>query len=168
MVLGPAGRKRDLTLGGGRGFPAAPAPQQGESAVRRSSPSFTPVALASLTAGPVFFVSTALAATYLQLPRPVIVDPAAIVALIVMLVPLILVGFFLSIMPNLIGSSLLLVVGAAIPAARARPVWIATGALSGAAIAGLTDMLAEPAYAFGLILTSASCAAICRLSACWD
>lgn len=126
------------------------------------------VGLASLAAGPIFVVSTGLAATYLQLPRAMALDPHQIAPTILVFIPAIVVGFILSIIPNLIGSRLLLFTGQAIPATRARPFWIGIGALLGAAIAGSTGAFAEPAYAFGLILTAACCAAICRLSAYWD
>jgi hypothetical protein len=126
------------------------------------------IGLASLAAGPIFLVSTALAWAWLQLPRPIVVDPAVAVPAIMFFVPSIIVGFILSIIPNLIGSRLLLFTGGAIPAARARPVWVGAGALFGAAIAVETGAFSEPPVAVGLILTSACCAAICRLSVFWE
>lgn len=138
--------------------------------MRRKSASNGSVALASLAAGPIFLVSTALAVLYLRLPHPITADvgPRDIALIVLSFIPAIFFGFLLSIIPNLIGSRLLLGAGGAIPATRARPIWIGAGALFGAAIAAETGTFAEPAYAFGLIFTSASCAAICRLSASWD
>ncbi len=136
--------------------------------MRRSSPFYGSIALASLAAGPIFLVSTGLASAYLQLPRPVSVDPAQVAPLILLFIPAIIIGFVLSFIPNLIGSSLLRFTGGAFPTARARPVWIGAGALAGTAIAWSIGAFAGPAYAFGLIFTSAGCAAICRLSAYWD
>lgn len=135
--------------------------------MRRSSSS---PALASLSAGPVFLVSTALAAVYLQLPRPV---PVAlgfgeIVLIVLAFIPAILFGLALSLLPIMLGSRLLLSAGEAFPAARARLVWIGTGALAGVALAWSMTGFAAPALDFGLISTSACCAGICRLSACWD
>ena len=129
-----------------------------------------PVALASLAAGPIFVVSTALAALYLQLPRPedVTVGPAQIVWLILVPIPVVLVGFVLSIIPNMIGTAFLLLAGFEFPAARTRAAWIGTGLLFGTAIAWETTGFDEPAAAFGLLSTSACCAAICRHSACPD
>ena len=132
---------------------------------RTSSPS---IALASLAAGPIFLISTAAAALYLQLPRPVVVDPWEAAQFALMAIPAAMVGFLLSGLPNLIGSRLLVRAGTFYPWARAPLAWSATGALLGGALAGLTGAFAEPAYAFGLIVTSACCAAICRLSVCWD
>lgn len=126
------------------------------------------VGLASLAAGPIFIVSTGLAAAYLQLPHAIIVDPHQIVPILLFFLPALIVGWLLSVIPNLIGSRLLHFTGGAIPATRARLVWTGAGALIGAAIAGSFGAFAEPAYAFGLIVTSACCAAICRLSAYWD
>jgi hypothetical protein len=136
--------------------------------VRRSAPIHGSIALASLAAGPIFLVSTGLAAVYLELPRPVTVDPALFAPFILFFIPAIIFGFILSIIPNLIGSRLLVFIGGAIPAARASPVWIGTGALFGTAIAAETGAFAQPAFAVGLILSSACSAAICRLSAFWD
>jgi hypothetical protein len=128
------------------------------------------VALASLAAGPIFIVSTGLAALYLQLPRTVdvTVGPAQIVWLILVPIPVVLVGFVLSIVPNMIGTAFLLLAGFEFPVARTRAAWIGTGLLFGTAIAWETTGFGEPATAFGLISTSACCAAICRHSACPD
>jgi hypothetical protein len=136
--------------------------------VRHRDPFFGPIALASLAAGPIFVASTGLAVIYLQLPDAMVLDPAQIPLIILLFIPAIAIGFVLSIAPNLIGSLLMLSAGGAFSAARGRPTWIGAGALVGAAIAGSFGAFAEPAYAFGLIFTSACCAAICRLSAHWD
>ncbi|HYI39478.1 MAG TPA: hypothetical protein VE053_04080 [Allosphingosinicella sp.] len=98
----------------------------------------------------------------------VTVDSAQIALLLLVPVPVVLAGFILSIVPNMIGTAFLLLAGFQFPAARKRAVWIGTGALFGTAIAWATIGLDEPAAAFGLISTSACCAAICRLSACSD
>ncbi len=126
------------------------------------------VGLASLAAGPIFLVSTELAAAYLQLPRALVLDPHQIVPILLFFFPAAIVGWLLSVLPNFVCSHLLLFTGEAIPAMRARLVWIGAGALLGTAIAGAFGAFAEPAYAFGLILTSACCAAICRRSADWN
>ena len=79
-----------------------------------------PILLASVAAGPIFVVSTALAVLYLQSSRAVgeTVDSAQIAPLILLPVPVVLVGFFLSIIPNLIGTAFLLLAGFQFPAAR--------------------------------------------------
>lgn len=135
-----------------------------------SRPLRAPVALASLAAGPIFVASTALAALYLQLPRAVevTVGPAQIIWLLLVPIPVVLAGFVLSFIPNMIGTGLLLLAGFEFRAARTRAAWIGTGVLFGTAIAWEATGFDEPATAFGLISTSACCAAICRHSACWD
>lgn len=135
--------------------------------MRRSSSS---LALPSLAAGPIFLVSTALAALYLELPRPVPVDlgRAGIALIVLSFIPAIFLGCLLSILPILAGSRLLLFVGTAFPATRAWAVWIGSGALFGALFAGSMTGFTAPPFDFGLIATSACCAAICRHSACWD
>lgn len=129
-----------------------------------------PLFMASLAAGPIFVVSTTLAALYLQLPRvvDVTVGPAQIGWLILVPVLVIPFGFALAIVPNAVGVCLLLLAGFEFPAARTRIAWIGTGMLFGALIAWATTGFDEPAIAFGLISTSAFCAAICRRSARWD
>jgi hypothetical protein len=124
--------------------------------------------LATLAAGPIFLVSTGITALYLQLPRPVGVDPALAAPLLLLFVPAVMIGLVLSIIPNLVGSRLLLFIGRVFPAARGYPVWIGTGALYGTALAFETGVFAAPAVAVGLIVTSACCAGLCRLSAFWD
>ncbi|MEA3010042.1 MAG: hypothetical protein QOJ91_1734 [Sphingomonadales bacterium] len=126
------------------------------------------IGLASLAAGPIFLASTALAYAYLELPRPVIIDPAQILPGMALFIPAVFVGFILSIIPNLIGSYLMQFTGGVFPAARARSLWFAAGALAGAAIAGATGAFAQPPSAFALIFTSACCARICRLSGHWE
>ncbi|HYJ82253.1 MAG TPA: hypothetical protein VEW26_05340 [Allosphingosinicella sp.] len=126
------------------------------------------IVLACLAAGPIFMVSTALAALYLQLPRPLVVpiDIAGVFAM--MFIPSVVVGFLLSFFPNWGGSRLLLYIGELLPESRPWPVWVGSGALLGAVIVGVTGAFSQPAGAFGLVVTSACCAAICRHSAAWD
>ena len=126
------------------------------------------VALASIAAGPIFFVSAGLAAAQLALPAPIALEPGEIHFLALAIVPAVLCGFVLSIIPNLIGSRFLRLAGEAFPAARARPAWIGSGLLFGGALAWLLGAFDSPAIAFGLVFTSACCAAICRDSDGWD
>lgn len=135
--------------------------------MHRGSPSIIP---ASLAAGPIFLVSTALAFFYQQLPHPMSITatPFGAAGIALMLVPTIIAGFILSMLPNLLGSRLMFFTGIALPETRARPIWVGAGALMGAAIAWPTGAFDSPAVAFGLIATSACCAALCRQSACWD
>jgi len=125
-------------------------------------------ALASLAAGPIFAVSTVSAAFHLELPKAIEVDPAHIAPLLMLIVPVVLVGFVLSIVPNMVASRLLYLTGVLYPKARAPFIWVAAGAALGTLVAWLFTDFAEPSFSFGLITTSACCAAICRHSAFWD
>lgn len=126
------------------------------------------IILPCVAAGPLFLVSTALAAFYLQLPEPLVV-PLDVAGLFVMiLVPSVIVGSLLSFVPNWIGSRLLLLIGEILPASRSRLVWLGAGILLGSLIAWLASAFDSPPIAFGLIATSACSAAISRHSACWD
>jgi hypothetical protein len=136
----------------------------------RKSPAKSSAALASLAAGPIFVVSTALAMLYLELPRSidVAVDPLQIAPALLMFLPAVVAGFILSIIPNMLGSRLLHFTGGAFPAARSYPVWFGTGAFFGTLIVWATSGFAVPPFAFGIITTSACCAGICRHSVSWD
>ena len=125
-------------------------------------------ALASLAAGPIFAVSTAAAALYMHMPRPIEVEPAYVAPVLMMIVPIVAIGFVLSILLNLLGSRMLYFTGVLLPKTRAPAVWIGAGAAFGTFIAWQTTGFAEPAVAFGLVTTSACCGAICRYSAFWD
>ena len=126
------------------------------------------IVLACIAAGPIFLVSTALAALYFELPRPIVPTPEMAGLFVMMLVPSVVVGFILSILPNWAGSRLLLFAGGLFPAARPWPVWLGGGALLGAVVAAEVGAFGQPPVAFGLVFTSACCAAICRHSAAWD
>jgi hypothetical protein len=132
---------------------------------RTSPPS---IALASHAAGPIFLVSAAAASLYLMLPGPVVVEPWQAATFAGMTFPALIVGFVLSAIPNLVGSRLMVRAGEVRSWARAPLAWSAAGALVGGALTGLTGAFSEPAAAFALVVTSACCASICRVSVCWD
>jgi hypothetical protein len=126
------------------------------------------IALACLAAGPIFLVSTGLATLYFQLPRPILLTPEIIGPFVMTLIPSVVIGFLLSVLPNWGGSRLLLYTGELLPAARSWPAWLGGGLFFGAVIAWVVGAFSQPPAAFGLIFTSACCAAICRHSAAWD
>ena len=124
---------------------------------------------ASFMAGPVFVIATALASLYLKLPRPLVITTEGVLQLLLFCLPAVAFGFFLAIGPNLIGTALMNVVGERVEVARSSFMWTVAGSSSGALIAFLFGALpANPAIAFGLIVTSAACARTCRQRACWD
>lgn len=124
---------------------------------------------ASLAAGPMFVIATALAWLYLQLPRPLVITSEGMLGLFLLCLPAAAIGFFLAIGPNLVGTAVMNVLGERVEVARTPLVWIVAGSASGALIAFLFGALpGNPAVAFGLIVTSAACARTCRRGACWD
>ena len=124
---------------------------------------------ASFVAGPVFVIATALASLYLQLPRPLVITTEGVLQLLLICLPAVAFGFFLAIGPNLVGTALMTLVSARVELARTPFMWIVAGSASGALIAFLFGALSgSPAVAFGLIVTSATCARTCRRPGCWD
>jgi len=126
------------------------------------------IVLACIAAGPIFMVSTALAAFYLQLPGPLVVPIDIAGIFLMMLIPSVVIGFILSFVPNWGGSRLLLYTGDILPAARSWTAWLGGGICLGALIAWEVGGFSQPPVAFGLVFTSACCAALCRHSAAWD
>jgi ABC-type thiamin/hydroxymethylpyrimidine transport system permease subunit len=133
----------------------------------RESPFFAAI-YASAAAGPMFLLSLAAAEAYKFLPQPIPFDPTYLVFLI-WLVPAFVVGFIISFVPNAIGAHLLSKAGEVSEAAREPLIWIGAGAAAGFGLALLfrTFQYSDPGT-FALVLTSASCAGICRAWTAWD
>ena len=132
----------------------------------------TGIFIASLAAGPLFLLWSALAAIYRTVPKPVPLDfgPGEVAAALFLLFPAAVLGLFLSILPNFLGTLALTRLGEICRPARARVLWTGTGALIGCAGAACMGWLAEPfaTAGFALIATAATCASICRRRAAWD
>ena len=119
--------------------------------------------LALASAGPLFLTSTCAAGAYLKLPLPLIVEPAALAQFAAVLIPAILVGGVLGLVPILLGNALMSTLATHFELAREPAIWWLVGAAAGAALALVFGVWPhEPATAFGLIFTSAACAGICR------
>ena len=116
--------------------------------------------VASTVAGPIFVIVAAFAETILLVPQPIGVSADEAAAFFVILLTAEIVGFFLAIVPNLIGTSLLSGAAGHNQTARMPETWVGAGAASGALLAAAVG--AAGITAFALIATSASCAAICR------
>ncbi len=130
---------------------------------RNSSPRFV---RASFIAGPLFLTSTNLALLYLKLPHPIEVGVDQLYLFLMMLLPSAMVGTLLAMLPNLIGGAFMNLVALRFAAFRAPIAWAAVGAAIGLSLALATE--APGALAFGLVITSAFCARICRNAACWE
>jgi hypothetical protein len=121
------------------------------------------VLLASLAAGPVFLISNVLARAYLELPRPVPVAAETLIQLLAALLIALAIGFFLALIPNIVGTGLMKLLGARWHGARAPACWVVAGAASGAALAQLSGAFSQgPDLAFALVATSVICARISR------
>lgn len=126
------------------------------------NPSRSGLALAALSAGPIFLGATTAAALYLELPGPLVVTAGDVGLFLLLCVPALFVGTLLAVIPLLLGTAFMSFLGSVAAPARSPEAWTAAGVLAGAGIALLFDAFADPPYAFGLILTSAACAAMCR------
>lgn len=126
-------------------------------------------AIASLFAGPIFLVSFAGAALYLQLPAPIALDWSDALGFAFAFIPALMIGTVLALVPNILGTLLMVRLGDLSEAARLPEIWALAGGLIGAAIvwAGSFDGI-DPAFLFATVATSAACALICRSRMAWD
>jgi hypothetical protein len=137
----------------------------------KGSPGYAAI-VASSAAGPIFLISLFAAILYLQTPSAIpfgVGEAAALAAGSALLVPAFLVGFFLALLPNLVGASVMAALAETVEEARAPVAWVAAGALGGAGIAVLSSGFgSDPPIAFALIVTGGLCAGICRRTFAWD
>jgi len=128
--------------------------------------SIAPGALrASLAAGAIFLPTLVLVYAYCLLPAAIPVPGQELLGALILLPLGCVFGFFLAILPNLIGSALLAALGDHVEAARLPAVWILTGALAGAVLGWLVD--ARDGGSTALAITGALNAALCRRGLAW-
>lgn len=99
---------------------------------RRNGSPLAAALLASAVAGPLFVALFGAAAAYLQLPRPITIDPAAI-AIVLIVMPALFVGFALAFVPTLIGSMALGALADRGEVFRLPEIWMIAGAFWGSA-----------------------------------
>ena len=129
----------------------------------------TSILFACLVAGPAFLTSTVLASHYLELPRPIVVAPEEVGTFLIMLIPALLVGFFLALVPVVIGTAALRSLGNDSLRFRSPWLWTATGAVTGATLALLLGLATVGQhFAFGLVVTSALCGLVSRKFTSWE
>lgn len=119
------------------------------------------VAVASLAAGPAFWLNMMLAALFSGEAQnwqrvwfPIVAIPS---------------GFIFAFLPNLIGTAIMTALGAWFPMARSFLAWIAAGAVGGLIIAIIffAALIEEGQLVSALILNGMACAAICRAFTRW-
>lgn len=126
------------------------------------------ILFATLVAGPLFAANTSAASLYLRLPSPIVIRPSELMLVAPVAVLSIIVGCVLAILPNLVGTALLVGLGDKYPEARLPEFWTIAGAAIGIGITAATGAFQSPPLAFGLVATSAACAWICRRAIVWD
>jgi hypothetical protein len=123
-----------------------------------------PALLASLVAGPIYVVSFALSEYCRQIPQSVSITFESAPFVVVTLVFSVIGGFFLSILPNLLGAGMMAHAADASESAQSPLAWVGAGAVIGALIALPFSWIGEridPLTMFPLVATSAACAGLC-------
>ena len=116
--------------------------------------------VASLAAGPLFVLMIGLLAVATS-SRPIAVDPTIVDAIVGL--PLVIVfGFMLALLPNLLGSALLDTLARHHEGWRLPVIWGLVGAAGGYAATWIGGTAPDPLVAAALSLTGAGCALICR------
>lgn len=121
------------------------------------------VLLGSITAGPIFLTAAMLADYYLKIPEAVTVNVGILPLLPVALLFASAIGFFIAILPAIVGTALLSAIARRFEAARQPIMWAVAGATIGTAFVTQVD-IDEPAIAFGIVVASASSARLSRMS----
>jgi hypothetical protein len=121
---------------------------------------------ASLAAGPVYLTAHAAGAFLDILPQPVLITPAAAMGFFLGLIPAIIGGFFAAMIPLGVAIASMSALARCRPALRAPPLWATTGAAAGALIAFVlqTD---EWGPAFALVCTGAVSLRLARAFLDW-
>ena len=124
---------------------------------------------ACLIAGPVFLTSLVSASLYLKLPQPIVVSAGEFGAFVVLILPALIVGFLLALIPVTIGTAALFTLGEQNAAFRLPGVWTAVGAAIGIALVILLQLAGPWREAgFALVVTSAVCARVARNYVNWE
>lgn len=117
------------------------------------------IGVASLAAGPVFVLTTALAWLYLQLPRPIVIAPEAVGLVFGAAVLAILFGAIVALPINAAGAFVMLTLGGKFAPAQTRIAWALVGGVLGGT--GAWTIQPEPQSGFALVATSAFCGWLC-------
>ena len=119
--------------------------------------------LPAFAAGPLFVATYACASLYLQMPRPILLEPSEMASLLVIMVPASLVGFVIGFVPIALGGAIMAALSERFEEARLPQSWAAAGALAGAGLDRL--LFAQTPWSgpqdFAIIATSAACATLC-------
>lgn len=137
--------------------------------MERSGSLFPGVVTACLLSGPCFVITCAAAIAYLELPKAVPVNLNAILIVALVMLPATLWGAAISLIPNIVGANLMAGLADRFAFARSSFVWAIVGAAVGLGVfrffASGYDL--EP-LGFALVVTSAVCAAVCKVGLSWS
>ena len=129
--------------------------------MERTDPVASAVITASAAAGPLFIAWMALLSLIEHFPQPVVITFFEISLFLGLLVPALVVGAILALLPNLIGTALMRLLAEHVEIARAPFVWAAAGAIVGGSIGLLLGWTYTDSTVLALALTGAGCAWIC-------
>ena len=122
-----------------------------------------------MLAGPVFVTTCALTSLYLELPKPIVISGSEFGLFLVLLVPALMVGFLLAVVPVTIGTALLVGLGARSPTFRSARTWAAVGASLGIGLV-IAIRLEGPWHdvGFALVVTCVVSALVSHRLARWE
>lgn len=127
------------------------------------------ILLAALVSGPLLVTTSGFAAFVLMLPRPIPVDPGAVLMVPIVLGYSLIPGMTLGLLIIAFGALLMKFLALHVALARSAASWTCAGALSGLGIACALGTLSDaPMIAFGLIVTSAVCGWLCQWRVDWS
>lgn len=130
---------------------------------RSTSSSFRGCSRAILTAGPLFVALTMAAMLYMQLPKAINVEPAALVTTPLILLFASIFGPFVACLPIAIGTVAMRGLSHSVPSLSCRPAWTAIGLMIGIGVSHSADLLRESGeVAFALIITCGVSAWLCH------
>lgn len=125
-----------------------------EKMYKSRTPTFRGASRAIIAAGPLFVALSLAALLYMQLPRAISVEPAAIIATPFILLFAFIFGPFIACLPIAIGTCAMHGLSQHIPLLACRPAWAAMGLAIGTGVAHASGVLADSgAIAFALIAT---------------
>ena len=148
-----------------------PAPEKAEPARQRLVDGvrlLIGIVVAAVAAGPIFFISGALASGLINSAGNEVFDWASAGDLPLILLFAIGYAFLPALLPATLGAAIMAVLGAMFLGARSWLAWLAAGAIE----AGMICLLFPDLFSFRLLIvalvtTSIACAAICRAFARW-
>jgi hypothetical protein len=124
------------------------------------------LACASLASGPIYLAACAVGSLVDRIPQPIVIAPADVIAFFVGLLPAMLGGFFVTVIPLAFAILVLSALASVSQALRPPAVWTAVGAAAGVLIVGTADE-AQFGWSLAVICTAAGSLRLARAFLSW-